>query len=51
MAERAPRLSYWVIVPEVGTGVVVEALRRSWLSMVRPKRVFYCVANNSASQV
>ena len=44
------RISYWVLVPEVGTDAVVAALRSSWLRGLQPTQAHYCVANSSASR-
>ena len=42
-------VSYFIIVPELGTDSVVAALRGSWLRPLPHSRVHYCVANNTAS--
>lgn len=44
------QISYWVIAPEFGTDHVTAAIRGSWLRTVEPQCLFFCVANNSASQ-
>ena len=44
------RISYWVLVPEVGTDDVVSALRASWLRSLHASEVHYCVANDSISR-
>jgi hypothetical protein len=44
------RVSYWVLVPEVGTDAVVTALRTSWLREPLPAQLHFCVANATASR-
>ena len=44
------KISYWVLVPELGTDVAVAGLRGSWFRELHPTQVHYCVANGSASR-
>ena len=44
-----PHVTYWVIVPEVGTDSIVEALKGSWFRAVPAHRLRLCVANSSDS--
>ena len=45
-----PTISYFVLVPELGTDRVVGALRNSWLRGLPAQNVHYCVAGNTASR-